>query len=145
MAISLAFVAIADLFSKRAVTTALLPDERRTIVPGVLWLVYVQNRHGAMGLFGERTALLVLLALAVVGILAYLLQAGLRRSPLVQIGFGSIAGGALGNVVDRLTHGYVVDFISIGKFFVFNVADAAITFGVVVIVLASWRRTRERA
>jgi len=98
-----------------------------------------------MGLFGERTALLVLLALAVVGILAYLLQAGLRRSPLVQIGFGSIAGGALGNVVDRLTHGYVVDFISIGKFFVFNVADAAITFGVVVIVLASWRRTRERA
>jgi signal peptidase II len=51
-------------------------------------------------------------------------------------------GGALGNLIDRLTIGYVVDFISIGNFPVFNVADASISTGVAVLILGVWFKER---
>jgi signal peptidase II len=57
-------------------------------------------------------------------------------------------GGALGNLVDRLTQGYVTDFISVGTFPVFNVADSSITVGVIVLILAVWlqeKRQKEEA
>ena len=125
--------------------TTFLPGERRVVIPGAFALVYVQNVHGAMGLFGNRVALLVLLALTVMGALTWLLRGGLRRSPLVQIGFGMVAGGALGNIADRIVHGYVVDFLAFWSFYVFNVADACISAGVVLIVVASFEARRAPA
>ncbi len=133
-------VAVADLISKRSIVTSLLPGERRVVVPGAFALVYVQNVHGAMGLFGKRAGLLVVLALLVLAILTWLLRDGLRRSPLVQIGFGMVAGGAFGNIADRLVHGYVVDFLAFWSFYVFNVADACITLGIGLILLAAFEK-----
>ena len=92
-----------------------------------------------MGLFGDRPALLVALALIVLVGLAILLRANVRQSPLAQVGFGLVAGGALGNVVDRAIHGYVVDFISVSGFWIFNVGDACITCGIVLLALPAFR------
>ncbi len=125
------------MLAKREIVAALLPGERRTLLPHVLSLVYLRNQHGAMGLFGDRPAVLIALSLGVLVLLALLLHDALRSSPLAQSGFGLIAGGAAGNVVDRFMHGYVVDFISAGSFYVFNVADACVTIGVVLIALGS--------
>jgi signal peptidase II len=130
-------VAIADLLSKRAIVTSFLPGERRVVIPGALSLVYVQNMHGAMGLFGDRVVVLVLLALAVLGVLGWMLRESLAHSPLVQIGFGMVAGGAVGNVADRIVHGYVVDFLAFWRFYVFNVADACITAGLGLLLIAA--------
>ena len=124
---------------------AFAPGERRVVVPGAFSLIYVQNVHGAMGLFGNRAGFLVLLATLVLATLGWLLRDGLRRSPLVQIGFGLVAGGALGNIADRIVHGYVVDFLAFWTFYVFNVADACITAGVALIVLASFEPRRVSA
>jgi signal peptidase II len=121
------------------VLDSMTPGEMKPIVPGLLSLVFVRNPHGAMGLFGEHPALLIALSCVVLVLLALLLRDGLRRSPLVQVGFGVVAGGAVANVIDRLTHGYVIDFIAARGFYVFNVADACITLGVATIVLGSWR------
>jgi len=65
-----------------------------------------------------------------------------RRSTLVRIAFGMIAGGAVGNIVDRLQHRWVVDFIDFKTIWpnVFNVADASITIGVGLLIIASLRR-----
>jgi signal peptidase II len=131
--------------SKRSIVSWLLPGERRVVVPGAFALVYVQNVHGAMGLFGNRVALLVVLALLVLACLTWLLRDGLRRSPLVQIGFGMVAGGAFGNIADRLVHGYVVDFLAFWSFYVFNVADACITLGIGLILLAAFEKRRVSA
>lgn len=110
-------------------------DTRHPIVPGFLSIVVVRNAHGAMGLLGDRPALLILLAVAVLIALAILLRDVIRRSTMAQIGFGLVAGGALGNVIDRFVHGYVVDFIAARGFYIFNLADASITIGVVLIAL----------
>jgi signal peptidase II len=138
-------VAIADLLSKRWIVTAFFPNERRVVIPGAFSLVYVQNVHGAMGLFGASVVVLVLLALAVLGALGWMLRESLARSPLVQIGFGMVAGGAVGNVADRIVHGYVVDFLAFWRFYVFNVADACITAGLGLILIAAVEARRASA
>lgn len=104
-------------------------------MPGVLSIVVVRNTHGAMGLLGDRPALLIVLAVAVLIVLGFLLRDVVRRSATAQIGYGLVAGGALGNVIDRFVHGYVVDFIAPRGFYIFNVADACITIGIVLVAL----------
>jgi signal peptidase II len=142
IAVALAAAGILDLVSKRAILASFAVDERRTIVPGFLDFTYVRNVHGAMGLFGDRPALLVALAVVALAILWYLLRATLAESPLAQIGFGFVAGGALGNVTDRLVHGYVIDFVSVPHFYVFNGADTAIAIGLLLVVVPTLVRGR---
>ena len=132
-----AVVGALDLLAKRAIVASFVPDERHTIVPHLLDFTFVRNVHGAMGLFGDRPLLLVALSVVVLAILWFVLRATLRASSLAQLAFGAIAGGAAGNAIDRLVHGYVVDFVAVPHFYVFNVADAAITCGLVLLAIAT--------
>lgn len=109
-------------------------------MPGLLDFAFNPNQHGAMGLFGDRPALLIALALAVLALLGYLLRDVVRASPLAQVGFGLVAGGAIGNMWDRLIHGFVVDFIAPRAFYVFNIADACISVGMAFIIAAAMRK-----
>ncbi len=138
-------VLVLDQISKGVVVRALFPGETRTAIPNLVAWTYVQNVHGAYGLFGDRPALLVALAVVVLVLFGYAFADLMRRSALARIAFGAIVAGALGNVVDRTRGGYVVDFISIKPmpfFEVFNVADAAICCGVALLVIASLSRGR---
>ncbi len=114
-------------------------------MPHLLDLTYVENVHGAMGLFGSQPAVLVALAVAVLVILWFALRGPMRGSPLAQIGFGAIAGGATGNVIDRVVHGYVIDFIALPHFYIINLADASITAGLILIVASSFGPVRAPA
>lgn len=131
-----------DRLSKAAVLSQFVPGESRLVVPHLLWWTYVQNNHGAFGLFGSSPLLLILLALIVLGVFAFAFKDQVRRSALVRVAFGMILGGAVGNIVDRLQHQWVVDFIDFKTIWpnVFNVADSAITIGVLLLVLSSLRR-----
>jgi signal peptidase II len=140
--VPLAVVGILDLLAKRAIVASFVLDERRPIVPHLLDLTYVENTHGAMGLFGDRPGLLIALAAIVLVALGFALRGALRQSPLAQVGFGAIAGGALGNVIDRVTHGYVIDYIALPHFYIFNFADAAIATGAALMALPSLVRSR---
>jgi signal peptidase II len=119
----------------------------RTVIPGLLRCNYVQNPHGAFGLFGNSPVLLIILALIVLGIFAYAFRDAVQQSNFVRVAFGMIAGGAVGNIVDRFQHQWVVDFIDFYAIWpnVFNVADACITVGVALLVLAALRRERRAA
>jgi signal peptidase II len=139
IAIALGLAGAADLLSKRAVVAAFVPGQRRELIAPLLAVRYVRNERGAMGLFGDHSALLVSLALLVLIGLAIVLRTSIRASSYAQVGYGLVAGGALGNVVDRAIHGYVVDFISIPYFWIFNVGDACITCGLVLLAVPAFR------
>lgn len=137
--LSALLVLIADQVSKRLVMHVLLPNESRVAIPHVLWWTYVQNTHGAFGLFGDSAALLIVMALIVLGVFWIAFRDAARHSLIVRIAFGAIVGGAIGNIVDRLHYHFVVDFIDLRWWPVFNVADSCISIGVLTLVLVSLR------
>jgi signal peptidase II len=120
---------------------------QRVVIPGLLRCNYVQNPHGAFGLFGNSPVLLIVLALIVLGVFTYAFRDAVRHSNFVRVAFGMIVGGAVGNIVDRFQHQWVVDFIDFYRIWpnVFNVADSCITIGVALLILAALRRERRAA
>jgi signal peptidase II len=133
-----------DQYTKHLVTGNFLPGESRFVIPHLLKWTYEQNQHGAFGLFGSSPVLLILMALIVLLIFWYSFRDQARHSLLVRVAFGMILGGAIGNIVDRLHYRYVVDFIDFYRIWpnIFNVADACITIGVILLILASLARRR---
>jgi len=137
-------VLAADQASKWWILNAIhLPEVRQLVLLPVLNLTFVANRGVTFGLLnglGDWSSLLLAaVALAVVAALGVWLCRA--ESGLAACALGAIAGGAIGNVIDRLRFGWVVDFIQahIGdwSWYVFNVADAAIVCGVAALVLDS--------
>lgn len=78
-----------------------------------------------------------------IGILYYYPQVP-RKELLIRVAMAMMLGGALGNLVDRLTRGTVTDFVSVGTFAVFNVADACISVGTAILILAVWISERKQ-
>jgi len=134
-----------DQFTKHLVATDFVPGESRILIPHVLWLTYVQNVHGAFGLFGSRPWLLIGMALIVLAVFWLSFRDSAARSRLVRIAFGGIVGGAIGNIVDRFHYQYVIDFIDLRWWPVFNVADSCITVGVCLLVITTLARERSSA
>ena len=144
LAVVAVIVFLLDLWAKSLVVSHFMPYESKLIIPHLLWFTYVQNPYGAFGMFGHRPALLIVLALAVLGVFAYAFRDAVRHSNLVRVAFGMIVGGAAGNILDRFQHQTVVDFIDFKTIWpnVFNVADSCITIGVALLVIAQLRSGR---
>jgi len=137
-----AIVFALDRWTKSIVSANFVPGESAIAIPHLLWWTYVQNTHGAFGMFGSQPALLIGLALVVLALFAYAFRDAVRDSIVVRAAFGAIVGGAAGNIIDRIQHQFVVDFIDFKTIWpnVFNVADSCITVGVAVLILTSLRR-----
>jgi signal peptidase II len=123
-----------------AVTRVVPAGSEQVLVPGVLLLTVLHNRGIAFGVLG-RLSPTVVVALALTVLLALFYNRGVWPGGLAdQWGFGLIVGGALGNVADRLRFGYVVDYLDVHVWPVFNLADAAIVVGAGVLAVASVMR-----
>ncbi|MGD1065748.1 MAG: signal peptidase II, partial [Vulcanimicrobiaceae bacterium] len=89
-------VFLLDRWTKTVVLANFLPGESRLVIPHLLWWTYVQNTHGAFGLFGNSPILLIVLACLVLALFAWAFRDAVRRSNLVRVAFGMIVGGAIG-------------------------------------------------
>ena len=136
----LAAVLAADQVVKALVTASLERGEERALVAGIK-LVNTRNSGVAFGqLQGGGVIVAVVIAVALCGLLAYFARHARRR--LMWLPTGLLLGGALGNIVDRIREGAVVDFVKVPYWPAFNVADAAITFGVVILLVVMDRGDR---
>lgn len=139
-----AVIVVLDQGAKALVRSHFELHESLEVIPGVFSLTRVHNYGAAFGLmnaveFPFKTALLSLVA--AVALSALMLYAGTLpiEQRIARAGLGLIAGGAAGNLIDRIGAGYVVDFVDLywrgWHFWAFNVADAAITIGVAFMLL----------
>jgi signal peptidase II len=137
LAVVALLVFCADQITKAIVTRTLAHGNVVVILGGAAQLEYARNTGAAFSLFRAGGALFAVIAIVVsAGILVYYRRTS--GSPfLVRLALGGILGGALGNLVDRVRLGYVVDFIDFRWWPVFNVADSCIVVGVVLLVLHS--------
>lgn len=135
-------VVAVDQLTKAWITRALAPDGVVLLIGDNLRLVYTQNSGALFGLFRGQAALFALVSLAVIAlIVAYHGRSG--RSPYLTLTLGLLLGGAIGNAIDRLRMGYVVDFVDGGigslRWYTFNVADACISISIVLLFLMALR------
>jgi signal peptidase II len=138
-------VLVLDQLTKAWVVENLSPSffgPRISLIGDYLILYYIKNNGAAFSLFANSIVLVLLIAVAI-GIIAYLYIRNINTSGLwYKLIFGLILGGAVSNLIDRVRHGgYVVDFISFNipqinfHFAIFNLADAAISVGVVLLFI----------
>ena len=131
------------------------PD-RVTIIEDFFYLVHIGNKGAAWGMFSEYSGVLTLLSFAVLlFIFCFRKQLELHRGT-VQIAFGLLIGGILGNLIDRIRVGHVIDFIDIhlpftlpyilpfGRWPAFNIADSAIVVGMLFYLLLSLSDTKKK-
>jgi signal peptidase II len=143
-----AVIVVLDQWTKWLVRTN-LPSGATWLPASLLWLspyariVHWYNTGAAFGMFKDASMILTILAFVVIGAILFYYPQVEEDDWLLRLALSLQLGGALGNLVDRLTIGHVTDFISVGNFPVFNVADASITIGAILLFLSVWLRERE--
>ncbi|HUE86283.1 MAG TPA: signal peptidase II [Vicinamibacterales bacterium] len=142
--IIVATIVLADQLTKALVRQTLELHESMPVIPDVLALTRVHNSGAAFGMFnsmdfrGKTLLLIVVASVALLGVAWYAVSIPLSER-LARLGVACILGGAIGNLIDRATAGYVLDFVDASwrgwHFWAFNVADAAISIGVILMIL----------
>ncbi len=141
-------IVAADQVSKRMVLRAFpLVGDGRTVIPAVFDLRHVQNMGAAWGILQGKQVLLIACAAAALIWLAFHLKQTFRPLRCGWLTWGLLTGGILGNLIDRVWYGHVVDFLDFHciRFPTFNIADAAISVGVVCFILTQWLQERAQA
>jgi len=131
-----------DSLTKHWVLQNMLYGESRPIT-SFFYLTYVRNTGSAFGLFQDSNMALLALAFIILGVLAYSAKSLVEQTG--RWGYWAlplIVGGAIGNILDRLQYGYVVDFFDFRIWPVFNIADSAISVGTVLLALGMLRAKR---
>ncbi len=146
------FIIALDQLTKGLVLSLLGYTQEKVVIPGFFKLVHWQNTGAAWSLFRGNNQLLAVVALIALVVLYLSRHHFDSRTILGQVSFGLIFGGIVGNLIDRLWRGHVIDFLyfylqqrgggEIG-FPAFNVADSAICTGVGLVFLLTWRNERE--
>ena len=141
-------VVAADQISKIGIRSNLATGESLPET-GLFRIVHVHNTGAAFGLFPDQSFSLTLVSLASVVVLLLLVLFFSRRftffdNRMDKLALGLILGGTVGNLIDRLRLGYVTDFIDIGIWPAFNVADSAVTVGVILVIYSLLFLTRAK-
>jgi signal peptidase II len=153
LVVSLA-VLLLDQWTKGIVTRAFEVHQSRSVIAGLFDVTYVRNSGAAFGLFASVDSSIKAILLNSVAVLVFLVVSAYalrssHRSVRLQVGFALILGGAVGNLLDRVRFGYVVDFLDFSisghHWPAFNVADSAICIGVGLLFLDMLRSEGEEA
>ena len=137
---SLAFlVVILDQITKYLVSSYMSLSRSIPIIPKVVYLSYTQNTGAGFGILKGSNTLLIFTSLIIIGIIFFYFDKFLEEK-LTYIPIALIIGGAIGNLIDRIFLGHVVDFIYIRFWPAFNVADSCISIGAVWLIIYYWKK-----
>ena len=142
-------VFVLDRITKIAVETNLAVGRSVDVIGEWVRISHVTNSGAAFGLLPERTTLLSILSVVAVFAIVYYYRRLAANSLLVSATLGMQLGGAIGNLVDRVGQGYVVDFVDVGvpggvRFWSFNVADSSIVVGIIAVTVLLWWQERRQ-
>ena len=138
-------VMVFDQLSKLCINNFVNATDRIVFIPGVLDIVSVTNTGAAFSMLSNHTWILGIVSIVFsIGIIVYMLKKK-PQGKLIGISAGLLLGGAVGNGIDRVVRGYVIDFIetSFIEFPVFNIADIAITVGAGLLIVAAMKSEKQ--
>ena len=144
------FIIVADQLSKAWIRSSLLEGHTMFRL-GFFRITHIHNTGAAFGIFPDYSSVLAIFALIAGAVILFFVIYGYRYYPwlgstAITLVLGLVLGGTVGNLIDRFRFGYVTDFIDFGYWPAFNIADSAVTVGVIIFALLLLRhaRTQER-
>ena len=134
-------IILLDQFSKIMVQQFMHPRQSIVLIQNFLSFTYLENPGAAFGIFPHRTMLFIIITVAVILFIIYYFRNLPHQYFFMRLGLVLQLAGAVGNLVDRIRLGHVIDFINLSFWPpVFNVADVAIAVGIIVFVYSFWKK-----
>ena len=132
-----AVIVIIDQVIKYFISTGLKPIGEYTVIENLFALRYVENRGVAFGMFQGMFWFFSVMTVVFIGIFIYMIVKRIFKGRLFYISSALIIGGGIGNLIDRVFRGYVIDYLSFSFFSpVFNFADCCVTIGAVLMIIS---------
>jgi len=128
-------VYIVDRVAKLFAVKSLFLGQSIKVLPDIFHITLVFNKGAAFGLLRDRAAFFITVSALAVTLIIFYAWRSKKLSGALSLSLGLILGGSLGNLVDRVSFGYVIDFLDFRIWPVFNVADAAISVGVAILII----------
>lgn len=135
-------IVLLDQILKNSIRSAFELGESLPIINNILHITYVQNTGVAFGLFKGVNFLFIIVALIAIGVILYCYKKYnkiITKNTLLILSTSFLLGGAIGNLLDRIFLGFVVDFIDFRIWPAFNIADSALTIGVILLLWYSMK------
>lgn len=136
-AIIIVITVLLDQITKIIAQSYLCGNEEVIAIPHVIGFTYVKNEGAAFGIFADNRWVFMIFSTVAIIIMMYVLIRSKDRHPLFIISLSMLVGGGIGNMIDRIVRGYVIDFFKFlfVKFAVFNVADCFVTIGAILLAI----------
>lgn len=142
--LTMAAILIVDRIIKIAVVEMFIPNESQMIIPGIFHLTFVLNPGAAFGLLAGQTWIPVSTAFLVLLGIIYVQLRFTIENRLIRLAMGMVGGGAMGNLLDRILVGKVIDYLDFPIWpFVFNFADSMIVIGSLLLVICFYRQEQK--
>ncbi len=133
-------IALLDQLTKFLIRQTFQINQSKSIIKNFLHLTYVNNTGSAFGLFKGFNLFFILLSIIVILVILYNIKKIKENEKAMQFSVGLLLGGTIGNLIDRLVYGFVIDFIDFRIWPVFNIADSAVTISIVFLIVLLWKK-----
>ncbi len=131
-------VVILDQITKLLIKSNFNINESVNLISNFLNLTFITNTGSAFGILQGFNTYMIFISMIVLGVILFYWD---KISNKEKIFFAFIMGGIVGNLIDRIAYGFVVDFISFSFWPAFNVADSAITIGIILLIFTDWKKS----
>ena len=136
-------VILVDFFSKYMVSKLMTVNETINLIDNFFRITYVKNTGAAFSIFSNNTILVIIISVVIIGFLLFYIYKNKGNNKLENVSYAFILGGAIGNLIDRLVYGYVIDFLDFEILSynapIFNLADTFIVIGVILFLINTLR------
>ena len=132
-------IILIDQITKFLIKTSFQLKQSIPLIKNIFHLTYIRNFGAGFGILQQQKWILVFISIIVIGVIFYYLDKIKDKEKFLQIIVGLVLGGTIGNLIDRLAYGFVVDFLDFRIWPVFNFADSFVTIGVIGLIIYLWK------
>ena len=133
-------IIIIDQISKFLIKTNLSLNQNIPIIKNIFHLTYIHNFGAGFGILQQQQFILIFISIVVIGIIFYYFDKIKEKEIFLQVIVGFILGGTIGNLISRISYGFVTDFIDFRVWPAFNFADSFVTIGVIGLIIYLWKK-----
>ena len=133
-------IVLLDQLTKFLIKQNFQLNESVPIINNVFHMTYITNTGSAFGLFRGFNVFFVMFSVIVIIAVFYYIEKIKNNERMLQLSAGLLLGGTIGNLIDRLFHGFVIDFLDFRVWPVFNIADSAVTISVIFLIILLWKK-----